>query len=46
MQSRARPIPAQCGLSDADGETQPVEPRFDCGGFGNDAVHRVPVTVR
>jgi DMSO/TMAO reductase YedYZ molybdopterin-dependent catalytic subunit len=35
-----------CRATDADGETQPIEPRFDRGGFGNNAVQRVHVTVR
>ena len=35
-----------CRATDAAGETQPIEPRFDRGGFGNNAVHRVEVTVR
>jgi len=35
-----------CRATDAEGETQPIEPRFDCGGFGNNAVHRIQVTVR
>jgi DMSO/TMAO reductase YedYZ molybdopterin-dependent catalytic subunit len=35
-----------CRATDADGETQPIEQRFDRGGFGNNAVHRVQVTVR
>jgi DMSO/TMAO reductase YedYZ molybdopterin-dependent catalytic subunit len=35
-----------CRATDADGETQPLEQRFDRGGFGNNAVQRVPVTVR
>jgi DMSO/TMAO reductase YedYZ molybdopterin-dependent catalytic subunit len=35
-----------CRAADADGETQPIEQRFDRGGFGNNAVHRVQVTVR
>jgi DMSO/TMAO reductase YedYZ molybdopterin-dependent catalytic subunit len=35
-----------CRASDASGETQPLEQRFDRGGFGNNAVHRVAVTVR
>jgi DMSO/TMAO reductase YedYZ molybdopterin-dependent catalytic subunit len=35
-----------CCATDANGETQPVEPRSDLGGFGNNAVHRVYVTVR
>ena len=33
-----------CRATDANGQVQPVEPRFDNGGFGNNAVHRVPVT--
>ncbi len=35
-----------CRATDAKGETQPTEQRFDRGGFGNNAVHRVQVTVR
>jgi DMSO/TMAO reductase YedYZ molybdopterin-dependent catalytic subunit len=35
-----------CRATDARGETQPLEPPFDRGGFGNNAVHRVEVTVR
>jgi len=35
-----------CRATDLNGDTQPVEPRFDRGGFGNNAVHRVEVTVR
>ena len=35
-----------CRATDANGETQPLEPRWDAGGFGNNAVHRVHVTVR
>lgn len=35
-----------CRASDADGNVQPLEPPWDNGGFGNNAVHRVPVTVR
>lgn len=35
-----------CRATDANGETQPTEQRFDCGGFGNNAVQRVQVTVR
>lgn len=34
-----------CRATDANGETQPIEQRFDRGGFGNNAVHRVQVTV-
>jgi DMSO/TMAO reductase YedYZ molybdopterin-dependent catalytic subunit len=35
-----------CRATDANGETQPLEPRWDTGGFGNNVVQRVPVTVR
>jgi DMSO/TMAO reductase YedYZ molybdopterin-dependent catalytic subunit len=35
-----------CRATDADGDTQPVEQRFDRGGFGNNSTHRVSVTVR
>jgi DMSO/TMAO reductase YedYZ molybdopterin-dependent catalytic subunit len=35
-----------CRATDANGETQPLETRWDAGGFGNNAVHRVAVTVR
>jgi DMSO/TMAO reductase YedYZ molybdopterin-dependent catalytic subunit len=35
-----------CRATDANGEAQPLEPRFDRGGFGNNAVHRLEVTVR
>ena len=35
-----------CCATDANGETQPLEQRFDRGGFGNNAAHRVEVTVR
>ena len=35
-----------CRATDAAGETQPLEQRFDRGGFGNNAVQRVAVTVR
>jgi DMSO/TMAO reductase YedYZ molybdopterin-dependent catalytic subunit len=35
-----------CRATDADGETQPLETRWDAGGFGNNAVQRVRVTVR
>jgi len=35
-----------CRATDANGETQPLEQRWDVGGFGNNAVQRVPVTVR
>lgn len=36
----------QCRATDANGETQPIEQRFDRAGFGNNVVHTVPVTVR
>ena len=35
-----------CRATNANGETQPLETRWDAGGFGNNTVHRVPVTVR
>ena len=35
-----------CRATDANGDVQPIEPRFDMSGFGNNAVHRVLVTVR
>jgi len=35
-----------CRATDANGDTQPIEQRYDRGGFGNNAVHRVEVTVR
>ena len=35
-----------CRATDANGETQPLEPRWDTGGFGNNVVQRVQVTVR
>ena len=35
-----------CRATDANGETQPLEPPWDNVGFGNNAVHRVHVTVR
>jgi DMSO/TMAO reductase YedYZ molybdopterin-dependent catalytic subunit len=35
-----------CRATDAGGETQPLEPRWDAGGFGNNAVQRVHVHVR
>lgn len=36
----------QCRATDANGDTQPLQPRFDRGGFGNNIVHTVGVTVR
>ena len=35
-----------CRATDGDGNVQPLDPPWDNGGFGNNAVHRVPVTVR
>jgi DMSO/TMAO reductase YedYZ molybdopterin-dependent catalytic subunit len=35
-----------CRATDANGQTQPLEARWDMGGFGNNAVQRVQVTVR
>ncbi len=35
-----------CRATDANGATQPLEPRWDNAGFGNNVVHRVSVTVR
>jgi len=35
-----------CRAIDVSGEEQPLEQRFDRGGFGNNSVQRVAVTVR
>jgi len=35
-----------CRATDANGDVQPLEQRWDLGGFGNNMVHRVAVTVR
>jgi DMSO/TMAO reductase YedYZ molybdopterin-dependent catalytic subunit len=35
-----------CRATDANGETQPLETRWDAGGFGNNTVQRVRVKVR
>jgi DMSO/TMAO reductase YedYZ molybdopterin-dependent catalytic subunit len=35
-----------CRATDATGETQPLQQRWDVGGFGNNEVQRVHVTVR
>jgi DMSO/TMAO reductase YedYZ molybdopterin-dependent catalytic subunit len=35
-----------CRATDAGGDTQPLEQRWDTGGFGNNVVQRVHVTVR
>lgn len=34
-----------CRATDAEGNTQPMEPPFDIGGFANNAVHRLRVHV-
>ena len=36
----------ECRATDANGYTQTLEPPWDAVGFGNNAVHRVPGTVR
>ncbi len=35
-----------CRATDANGDIQPLEPRFDRTGFGNNATHSIAVTVR
>src|SRR5262249_45384031 len=35
-----------CRATDAHGDTQPIEQRWDTGGFGNNRVQQVQVTVR
>lgn len=35
-----------CRATDAEGQVQPLEQAWDNSGFGNNAVQRVPVTVR
>lgn len=35
-----------CRATDANGEVQPLEPRWDRAGFGNNMIHRIKVTVR
>jgi hypothetical protein len=35
-----------CRATDANGDTQPLDARWDAGGFGNNAVQRIQVTVR
>jgi DMSO/TMAO reductase YedYZ molybdopterin-dependent catalytic subunit len=35
-----------CRATDANGEQQPIDQRWDNAGFGNNAVQRVTVTVR
>ena len=36
----------KCRATDANGDVQPLAPRWDNSGYGNNAVHVVPVTVR
>jgi hypothetical protein len=36
----------ECRATDGDGNTQPLDPPWDASGLGNNAVHRVQVTVR
>ena len=45
-QAEAGEYELACRATDANGERQPLEPRWDAGGFGNNAVHRVQVSVR
>jgi DMSO/TMAO reductase YedYZ molybdopterin-dependent catalytic subunit len=45
-QAEAGEYELACRATDANGETQPLEPRWDAGGFGNNAVHRIRVWVR
>ena len=35
-----------CRATDSNGETQPLQPRWDAGGYGNNAVQRLRVQVR
>jgi hypothetical protein len=35
-----------CRATDERGERQPLEPEWNLGGYENNAVQRVPVTVR
>jgi hypothetical protein len=35
-----------CRATDGTGDTQPLEPDWNLGGYENNAVQRVPVTVR
>ena len=34
-----------CRATDAAGDTQPLQPEWNVGGYANNAVQRVPVTV-
>lgn len=36
----------KCRASDTNGDVQPLAPRWDNSGYGNNSVHVVPVTVR
>jgi DMSO/TMAO reductase YedYZ molybdopterin-dependent catalytic subunit len=36
----------ECRATDANGQTQPLDPPWDNGGLGNNAVQRVHITVR
>jgi DMSO/TMAO reductase YedYZ molybdopterin-dependent catalytic subunit len=36
----------KCRATDEYGDTQPLDPRWDNSGYGNNAIHVVPVTVR
>ena len=40
---RARPL---ARATDETGDTQPLEPEWNLGGYENNAVQRVPVLVR
>jgi sulfane dehydrogenase subunit SoxC len=35
-----------CRATDAAGNTQPLTPAWNLGGYAVNAVHRIPVTVR
>jgi len=45
-QAQAGEYALACRATDANGESQPLEPRWDSGGFGNNAVQGVRVWVR
>ena len=42
----AGPVTLCCRATDEAGETQPLEPAWNLGGYENNAVQRVPVVVR
>ena len=44
--SRTGPYTLCCRATDETGETQPLEPEWNLGGYENNAVQRVPVLVR